>query len=368
MNRHILLNLGIAIASVVLVVPAISSAAPQYAARSTGDVVQLEDANNQTVISILPSVGDITFSMKVRGQEILRWPYASVEDFKARPGLSGIPFVGPWANRLDEQAFYANGRKYAFDMNLGNVRGAIPIHGFLTTNDQWQVVEIKADANSAWITSKLEFFRQPQWMKQFPFAHTVEITHRLQDGILQVQTRITNMSAEAMPVAIGFHPYFKLTDSSREEWTISVGARKRWILLPTNIPSGETEPIENFFPNPQAAALKDYNLDDVFSDLVRDEQGRAHFVLKGKQQQLDVMIGPNWPAVVMWSPNPNGTGRGSNGPANPARPDPNFIAFEPMAGITNAMNLAQKGLYPELQSIPPGGEWEASFWLKPSGF
>jgi aldose 1-epimerase len=211
-------------------------------------------------------------------------------------------------------------------------------------------------------------------MKQFPFAHTIEITHRLQDGVLQVQTRIRNLSAEAMPVAIGFHPYYKLTDSSREEWTISVPLRKRWLLLPTKIPSGETEAIENFFPNPQSAALKDYNLDDVFSDLVRDAQGRAHIVLKGKQQQLEIMIGPNWPAVVMWSPNPNGTGRGSNGPVNQnpqgrgAQNDPNFIAFEPMAGITNAMNLAHKGLYPELQSIAPGGKWEASFWIKPSGF
>jgi len=253
-------------------------------------------------------------------------------------------------------------------MDLGNVRGAIPIHGFLTTTDQWQVVEVKADPRSAWVTSKLEFFRQPMWMKQFPFAHTIEITHRLQDGVLQVQTRITNLSAEAMPVAIGFHPYYRLTDSMREEWTISVGARKRWILAPTKVPTGETEPIENLFPNPQSAALKDYNLDDVFSDLVRDAQGRAHMVLKGKRQQLDIMIGPNWPAIVIWSPNPNGAGRGSNAPARGTQNDPNFIAFEPMAGITNAMNLAQKGLYRELQSIPPGGKWEASFWIKPSGF
>ena len=39
-----------------------------------------------------------------------------------------------------------------------------------------------------------------------------------------------------------------------------------------------------------------------------------------------------------------------------------------MAGITDAMNLAQKRLYKELQSIPPGGNWKASFWIKPSGF
>jgi galactose mutarotase-like enzyme len=50
------------------------------------------------------------------------------------------------------------------------------------------------------------------------------------------------------------------------------------------------------------------------------------------------------------------------------RTDPNFIAFEPMAGITDAMNLAQKGLYQELQYIAPGGVWEASFRVRPSGF
>src|SRR6266542_3526061 len=113
--------------------------------RRTGETVALEDMKNHTAVTILPSVGNIAFSMKVNGQEILRWPYFSIEEFKERPALSGIPFLGPWANRLDEQAFYANGKKYAFDMDLGNVRGAIPIHGFLASTDQWQVMEMKQD-------------------------------------------------------------------------------------------------------------------------------------------------------------------------------------------------------------------------------
>jgi len=70
------------------------------------------------------------------------------------------------------------------------------------------------------------------------------------------------------------------------------------------------------------------------------------------------------PIVLIWSPLPTVTAGGGQ----PGQGDPNFIAFEPMAGITDAMNLAHKGLYKELQSIPPGGSWEASFWIKPSGF
>ena len=364
-------------ASMVIAVAAPVAAQP-YSARQNGGVVQLQDAKTQTVVSIVPSVGNIAFEMKVKGQNVLRWPYASIEEFRSRPALSGIPFVGPWANRLDEPAFYANGKKYAFDMELGNVRGAIPIHGFLSTTNEWQVVEAKADAASAWLTSRLEFYRQPSWMKQWPFAHTIEMTYRLQDGALEVRTTILNMSAEPMPIAIGFHPYYQLTDSPRDEWTLAVGARTRWLLAPNKVPTGETEPIERLFPNPRAAALRDYNLDDVFSDLERDPEGRATVSVVGKSQRLDIVLGPNFRSLVIWAPNPANTGRGSQslsvastvsrGGQTQAAPDRNFICLEPMAGVTNAVNLAQKGRYKELQSLPPGGTWRESFWVKPSGF
>ena len=349
------LMLGVAV--LLSIAAALPAAAQPYSARRTGEVIQLEDSKSRTAVSIAVSVGNIAFEMKVKGANVLWWPYASVEEFKGRPALSGIPFLGPWANRLDEQAFYANGTRYAFDMALGNVRGAIPIHGFLTTNSHWQLVEARADASSAWVTSRLEFYKQPAWMKQFPFAHTIEMTHRLRNGVLEVATAIHNLSAEPMPVAIGFHPYFQLTDSPRDEWTISVGARTRWLLAPTKVPTGATQPITELFPDPGTIALRDYDLDDVFGDLIRDPSGRAVMVVRGKTQKLEVMLGPRWRSAVVWAPKPTAPGQ-----------DRNFICFEPMAGITDAMNLSQKGLYKELQSIAPGGIWQESFWVRPSGF
>jgi len=331
-------------------------AAAQYSVRHAGEIVQLEDARAQTSVSIITSVGNVAFEMKVKGQSILYFPYASLEEFKTRPSLSGIPFLGPWANRLDEPAFYANGKKYAFNMDLGNVRGTHPIHGFLSSTDQWQIVEAKADDKSAWVTSRLEFYRQPAWIAQFPFAHTIETTYRLQDGILEVRTRIENLSADPMPVAIGFHPYFQLTDSPRNEWTIGVGARTEWVLASDKIPTGVTRPIEQLFPNPQAAALRDYDLDHVFGDLVRDASGNAVMFVKGKSQKLEVLFGPNYRAAVVYAPK-----------AAPQQ-SREFICFEPMTGITDALNLTQKGLYKELQTILPGKAWQESFWVRPSGF
>ena len=357
---------------------AVTASAQPYSARRSGEVVQLEDARTQTVVSILPAVGNVAFKMTVKGHDILRWPYPSVDAFKARPALSGIPFIGPWANRLDEQAFYANGRRYPFDMELGNVRGAIPIHGFLSTTDRWQVIEVRSDESAAWVTSRLDFFREPAWMKQWPFAHTIELTYRLDKGDLEVRTTITNLSGEAMPVAIGFHPYFQLTDSPRNTWKVAIAARTHWLLAPTKVPTGETESADAIFPDRRSATLDDFNLDDVFSDLERDQQGNATMSVTGKSQRLDIVLGPGFRSVVIWAPHPENRGRGSQflgapptaGPANaaPAAQDRNFVCIEPMAGITDGINLAHRGRYSELQSIVPGGAWRESFWVKPSGF
>jgi aldose 1-epimerase len=330
-----------------------AAAATPYAVRSKGDVVELEDTKHQIVVTVLPSVGNTAYSMTVKGTNILRSPYPSIEEFKAKPTRhAGNPFLAPWANRLDELAFYANGRKYPFNMELGNVRGPRPIHGLVTYATQWKVVESRADKDSAWVTSRLEFWREPSWMAQFPFAHAIEMTYRLRDGVLEVATAIENLSSEPMPISVGYHPSFQVTDAPRDEWTVSVGARREWLLSPDKLPTGETRPIEQFFPNPAQIRLGDFDLDHVFDDLVRDASGRAVMSVKGKSQRIDVTFGPNYRAAVLYAP----------------LKVKEFICFEPMVAISNAMNLAHRGVYKELQTAAPGQTWRESFWIRPSGF
>jgi hypothetical protein len=62
-------------------------------------------------------------------------------------------------------ARFANGTRYALDMTLGNVRDDIPIRGWLQTISLWKVADMNTDARSAWVTSRLEFFRHPSLMK-----------------------------------------------------------------------------------------------------------------------------------------------------------------------------------------------------------
>ncbi len=350
-NRRVIIGI------LAVVLMCAQGAQAQYSAVKDGDVVRLMDKTRDTIVSIIPSVGAVVFEMKVRGVNIIFFSAPSLDAFQQRPSNTGIPFLGPWANRLDEQAFYANGKRFPFNMDLGNVSGAHPIHGFLSYAPR-EIIAMKADNQSAWLTTKLEVYRNPSWMAQFPFAHTVEVTHRLHNGELEVSTKVENLSSDPMPLSIGFHPYFQLSDAARDDWTLSVPARVQYMLSPDKIPTGETRPIEKFFPTPQSVALKDFNLDDVFGDLARDPSGQAKMSLAGKKQKIEVAFGPKYTALVVYSP--TGSGRGG-APRS-------FVCFEPMTGITDAMNLAHKGLYKDLQTIPPHQSWQESFWIRPSGF
>src|SRR4051812_34578427 len=88
-----------------------SAALAQYSARQDGEVVRLEDSTHQIRVSILPGIGNVAFEMRVKGENVLPFP-SDIAQYRSRPTLNGIPFLAPWANRLDEQAFYANGKKY----------------------------------------------------------------------------------------------------------------------------------------------------------------------------------------------------------------------------------------------------------------
>jgi aldose 1-epimerase len=336
------------------------SAATRYTARANGDVVQLRDARADVVISVLTPVSN-AYEMLVKGQNIIRINYSSMDELRSKPGLNGVPLLAPFANRLDETAFYANGKKYYFDLEMGNVRSPVPIHGYLNSAHDWEVVEVRADSKGAWITSRLEFYRNPQYMAQFPFAHTLTMTYRLSDGGLEVRTRIDNLSREPMPVAIGFHPYFELSDSVRNEWTLDVGARSHWLMAgtPTRFPTGETEPADNYFGGDRHAVplsrFATRTIDEVFGDLERDAQGRSLVTLKGARQSVSLALGPNYLNLVLFSTVPAAGGRG-------------FVALEPMVGIPNSMNAAHKGIYKELQSIAPGGFWQESFWISADGY
>lgn len=96
-----------------------------------------------------------------------------------------------------------------------------------------------------------------------------------------------------------------------------------------------------------ATPLAGRALDDVFGGVASADE----FWVEGNGARISVRFGEKYPVAVVFAPQ----GR-------------NVICFEPMTGITDAFNLAHAGVYQGLQSVPAGGRWVESFWVRASGF
>ena len=173
------------------------------------------------------------------------------------------------------------------------------------------------------------------------------MTYILANGILEVRTQITNLSAKPMPVSIGFHPYFVLGDVSRAQTSIHIPARKHVETDSHLVATGELKPANL----PDQISLEDHTFDDGFTDLVRGSDGRAVLSVGAGARKVEVLYGPHFQVAVVYAP-----------------PNQPFVCFEPMAAITNGTNLAHHGKYPELQMLAPGSKWQESFWVRSTGF
>jgi aldose 1-epimerase len=309
-------------------------------------VTRLRDSAHKIEVSIAPSAGNTTYEMKVNGHNLLYFPFDSLAQWLEKPSQAGIPFLGPWANRLNEDAFFANGKKYRLNpevVALSRDPNGLPIHGLLLFARDWAVIDLKSGGDCAEVTSRLEFWRHPEWMAQFPFAHNLEMTHRLSNGVLEVRVSVLNLSVDPMPLVIGFHPWYQITDAPRDEWRVHVPVRTRYSLSEKIIPTGETQPSTL----PASFALAEQPLDDVFGGVQHEDE----FTVAGKSQKIAIRFGPKYPIAIVYAP--------------ATRP---VICFEPMSGLTDGFNLNHAGAYQELQSVAPGAVWTESFWIQPSGF
>lgn len=310
------------------------------------ETVRLTDSAHGIEVSICQSIGNIAYDMRVKDQPILLGPPQSLGEWKQKPSQAGIPFLGPWANRLDGDAYWANGKRYQLNPAAVEIRrddNGLPIHGLLLYASAWKVAQLQGDQQGAQVTSRLEFWKHPEWMAQFPFAHTITMTHRLYGGILEVRTSIENHSTDPMPLVIGFHPWYQMPGAPRDRWQLHLPVREHYLLSDKLIPTGKTEPDN--FPDPTPLAGRQF--DDVFGGV----DSNAEFALEANGRKISVKFGPKFPIAVVYAPHTR-----------------DVVCFEPMTGLTDGFNLAHEGLFKNLQSVAPGGTWTESFWVRPSGF
>ena len=120
-------------------------------------------------------------------------------------GKSAILF--PFPNRLRDGAYSWNGRDYSFPIN--NAATSNAIHGFVR-HESFQVQRIELTTDHALITSR---FVADGKNPAYPFPFSFDATFEMSANAEFIATfSVTNHHAESIPVGLGWHPYFRLTD------------------------------------------------------------------------------------------------------------------------------------------------------------
>lgn len=316
----------------------------------------LVDAKRKMDFGVVPDLGNFAYQFKVNDKDVLITP-SSFQAYLEKHWFGwGIPFLAPWANRIDQDFYYFQGKKYLLNDALGNILRVppnnLPLHGLLVFDPRWEVAKTGgSETEGAFITSRLEFYKYPDLMAQFPFAQVYEITYRLKDGKLECTTQVSNVGKSPLPVHFGYHPYFR-PDGPREEWKLGVGAQKHWIVNKVLIPSGETEATDTFLPGATSSfTLGKQFIDDGFSDFARDAKGLGHIWTEGASRKIEVVYGKEYGYAIVYAPLDN-----------------TLICIEPQTGPTNAFNLQQEGKFQGLIVLDPGKTFKATYWIIPTGF
>jgi aldose 1-epimerase len=313
--------------------------------RAGCEVIHLVDTASRADVMIVPAFGNNAFEFNVDCHNLM-WSEKTLGELLAKPDFVANFFMAPWANRLSPNTFHANGRKYLLNPDLKNFyrdEFGQAMHGVVAFSRDWEVISLEADGESARTTSRLEYWRYPALMAQFPFAHTIEMTHRLRAGVLEVETVLHNHAAEPMPVGIGYHPCFNLRGATRKTCRLRIGAKSELLVSEQNVATGESKPLAHSDEQLLAAPQQMF----VFGDLVAGSRGGAEFSVESPEERITLVQGPKYGVSVFYAPH-----------------HVNLFCIEPMTTSINALNPLPDGSFLPVQTISPGGSWRESFWIR----
>lgn len=303
---------------------------------------------------LIPGVGGnlIAFRDTENGYRFLREPAeGGIEDFKANPGIYGIPVLFP-PNRYEDGVFPWKGEEYRFPVNepaTGN-----HLHGFLHTAP-WQVEEFGNTEQESYVTVKITVNEQHDSYKYLPFRYTVRLTYKLGENGLSQHLFVRNDGNKEMPCLLAFHtavnaPFAE--GSAAADYKVKATIGERWELNERMLPTGSFQPLTD-----EEKQLRDGGVNPFFAPMDNHytavpQNGRNRMELTDTKLGVTLVydVGTSYKQWMIWN---NGATEG-------------FFCPEPQINLVNAPKVDLPAEQIGLFSLEPGEIWEetARLYLK----
>jgi aldose 1-epimerase len=170
----------------------------------------------------------------------------------------------PWPNRIRDGSYEFAGLQQQLPLTESENHNAI--HGLVRWAN-WTLAEQAADR------VVMEYLLRPQ--PGYPHALRLAVEYRVDADGLMVRTTATNVGASACPYGAGAHPYVTVGTPTVDSALLQAPGRTRFISDEQGIPTG-AEPVDGSeydFRRPRLIGKA--KLDTAFTDLDRDDDGRA---------------------------------------------------------------------------------------------
>lgn len=296
--------------------------------------------------AILPEIGGnlIAFRDTEQNYQFLREPAESeMEDFKANPGVHGIPVLFP-PNRYEDGKFPWNGKTYSFPVN--EVATGNHLHGFLHTIP-WAMEEYGTTSAESYVTVSVRIDRNHKVYAMLPHVFTFKLRYTLSENGLSQQVLIRNEGEDDMPCLLAFHtainaPFAK--ESHAEDCRLKLTIGERWELNDRMLPTGKFQPLSDDEKRMKDGEVSPYfaSMDNHYTAVAQNGRNRMELTDTRLGKTLVYDVGTSYKQWMIWN----------NGACG------QYFCPEPQINLVNAPNVKLPADEIGLFSLSPGEIWE----------
>ncbi|HUB62807.1 MAG TPA: aldose 1-epimerase [Puia sp.] len=173
------------------------------------DLINIEDESNGTVVSLLPGFGASLHAFIVRTPDSAAFNiidgYTDLDELKRELARSFKgPKLSPFPCRIRDGKYEFEDKTFHFSRLFGD---GTAIHG-LIYNKSFVVLEEATNDHSAMVVLEHSYKKEDPG---YPFDYDCQVRYILHaDRMLELVTSVTNLDQTVIPMADGWHPYFRL--------------------------------------------------------------------------------------------------------------------------------------------------------------
>lgn len=242
------------------------------------------------------------------------------------PAACGVVLV-PWPNRIRDGRWTDDGEERQLAISepkLGNAS-----HGLL----RFAAYRVTEQTDAA-ITLTAQVFPQTG----YPYHLDTRVTYRLTGSGVCVEHAITNVGDGDAPVAVGTHPYFRISDVDTADLSLQLDASTWFRLDEQSIPVAE-ETIDPAHDLRAPRRVGELSLDAAFTGIPRTDGRIAAHLVAPDGRRVSVWAGEGFDYVQLFTTD--------RFPGHDVA-----VAIEPMTAPADAFNSGR-----DLRRLAPGETW-----------